>query len=158
MSYLRIQERFAVHCSYTAALVSITGVFYSVINKLSFIMSKSLSLNLSNENKHCFFVVLKTECELKCQFSRITEIFWLHCKPKPCKSIPTAKNLFSLQGTPVLNAGSLFSLQGFPFKRLYFPVRNCSVFKWQSIFDFVKDSNYWLFNYSIQFTWNSTIA
>ena len=59
----------------------------------------------------------------------------------PCEPIPTGKNLFSLQGTPVLIAGSLFSLQGtpvliagslfslqgFPCKPLYFPVRNCSV-------------------------------
>ena len=45
----------------------------------------------------------------------------------PCEPIPTGKNLFSLQGTPVLIAGSLFSLQGFPCKPLYFPVRDCSV-------------------------------
>ena len=53
----------------------------------------------------------------------------------PCESIPTGKNLFSLQGTPVLIAGSLFSLQGFPCKPLYFPVRHCSVPKkdWSSI-------------------------
>ena len=44
----------------------------------------------------------------------------------PCELIPTGKNLFSLQGTPVLTAGSLFSLQGFPCKPLYFPVWNCS--------------------------------
>ena len=45
----------------------------------------------------------------------------------PCKSIPTGKNLLSLQGNPVLIAGSLFSLQGFPCISLYFPVRDCSV-------------------------------
>ena len=44
----------------------------------------------------------------------------------PCEPIPTGKNLFSLQGTPFLIAGSLFSLQGFPCKPLYFPVRDCS--------------------------------
>ena len=44
----------------------------------------------------------------------------------PCEPIPTGKNLFSLQGTPVLITGSLFSLQGFPCKPLYFPVRDCS--------------------------------
>ena len=42
----------------------------------------------------------------------------------PCESITTGKNLFSLQRTPVLIAGSLFSLQGFPCKPLYFP--DCS--------------------------------
>ena len=41
--------------------------------------------------------------------------------------LKTGKNLFSLQGTPVLITGSLFSLQGFPSKPLYFPVRDCSV-------------------------------
>ena len=51
----------------------------------------------------------------------------MHCKPKPCKSILTGKNLLSLQGNPVLIAGSLFSLQGFPCISLYFPVRDCSV-------------------------------
>ena len=58
-----------------------------------------------------------------------------HCKPKPCKayrelpvSFFTGKNLFSLQGTPVLIAGSLFSIQGFPCKPLYFPVRDCSAY------------------------------
>jgi len=45
----------------------------------------------------------------------------------PCEPISTRKNLFSLQGTPVLIAGSLVSLQGFPCKPLYFPVRDCSV-------------------------------
>ena len=45
----------------------------------------------------------------------------------PCKSIPTGKNLFLLQGTPVLIAGPLFSLQGFPCKPLYFLVRDCNV-------------------------------
>ena len=45
---------------------------------------------------------------------------------KPCKSIPTGKYLLSLQGNPVLIAGSLFSLQGFPCISLYFPVRDCS--------------------------------
>ena len=45
----------------------------------------------------------------------------------PCESIPTEKNLFSLQGTPVLITGSLFSLQGFTCISLYFPVRDCSV-------------------------------
>ena len=44
----------------------------------------------------------------------------------PCKSIPTGKDLYSLQGTPVLIAGSLFSLQGFPCISLYLPVRDCS--------------------------------
>ena len=44
----------------------------------------------------------------------------------PCESIPTGKNLLSLQGNPVLIAGSLFSLQGFPCISLYFPVRDCS--------------------------------
>ena len=49
----------------------------------------------------------------------------------PCKSIPTGKKLYSLQGTPVFIAGSLFSLQGFPCISLYFPVRDCSVMmKW----------------------------
>ena len=47
----------------------------------------------------------------------------------PCKSIPTGKNLLSLQGNPVLIAASLFSLQGFPCISLYFPVRDCSVAK-----------------------------
>ena len=46
---------------------------------------------------------------------------------KPCKSIPTGKYLLSLQGNPVLIAGSLFWLQGFPCISLYFPVRDCSV-------------------------------
>ena len=32
----------------------------------------------------------------------------------PCVLILTGKNLFSLQGTPVLIAGNLYSLQGFP--------------------------------------------
>jgi hypothetical protein len=40
--------------------------------------------------------------------------------------LKTGKNLFSLQGTPVLIAGSLFSLQRFPCKPLYFPGRDCS--------------------------------
>ena len=44
----------------------------------------------------------------------------------PCEVFHTGKNLFSLQGTPVLIAGSLFSLQVFPCKPLYFPVRDCS--------------------------------
>jgi len=48
---------------------------------------------------------------------------------KPCKSIPTGKYLLSLQGNPVLIAGSLFSLQGFPCISLYFPVRDCSADK-----------------------------
>ena len=48
----------------------------------------------------------------------------------PCKSIPTGKNLYSLQRTPVFIAGSLFSLQGFPCISLYFPVRDCSVPIW----------------------------
>ena len=47
----------------------------------------------------------------------------------PCESIPTGKNLLSLQGNPVLIAGFLFSLQGFPCISLYFPVRDCSVYK-----------------------------
>ena len=46
--------------------------------------------------------------------------------PVPCEPIPTRKNLFSLQGTHALIAGSLFSLQGFPCKPLYFRVRDCS--------------------------------
>ena len=46
---------------------------------------------------------------------------------KPCKSIPTGKYLLSLQGNPVLIAGSLFSLQSFPCISLYFPARDCSV-------------------------------
>ena len=45
----------------------------------------------------------------------------------PCKSIPTGKNLLSLQGNPVLIAGSLFWLKSFPCISLYFPVRDCSV-------------------------------
>ena len=32
----------------------------------------------------------------------------------PCEFFHTGKNLFSLQGNPVLIAGTLFSLQGFP--------------------------------------------
>ena len=51
----------------------------------------------------------------------------------PCKSIPTEKTLFSLQGTPVLIAGSLFTLQGFPCKPLYFPVRDCSVMMFKHV-------------------------
>ena len=51
----------------------------------------------------------------------------MHCTQTPCEPIPTGKNLFSLQGTPVLIAGSLFSLQGFPCKPLYFSVWDCSV-------------------------------
>ena len=119
MSYLRIQERFAVHCSYTAALVSITGVFYSIINKLSFIMSKSLSLNLSNENKHCFFVVLKTECELKCQFSSITEIFWFTANPNPVSQFPQRKTCFHYREP-------LFSMQGPCFHYRGFPLNACT--------------------------------
>ena len=46
----------------------------------------------------------------------------------PCKSIPTGKNLLSLQGNPVLIEGSLFSLQGFPCISLYFPVRVTSMY------------------------------
>ena len=45
----------------------------------------------------------------------------------PIQSLLTGKDLFSLQGTPVVIAGFLFSLQGFPCKPLYFPVRDCSV-------------------------------
>ena len=37
-----------------------------------------------------------------------------HCKPKPCKFILPGKNLFSLQGTPVLIAGSFFYYRDFP--------------------------------------------
>jgi hypothetical protein len=48
----------------------------------------------------------------------------------PCKSIPTGKTLLSLQGNPVLIAGSLFLLQSFPCISLYFPVMDCSaIFK-----------------------------
>ena len=56
----------------------------------------------------------------------ISKLFFLHWKPKPCKSIITGKNLFVLQETPVLITGSLFSLQGFPCKCLYFPFIDCS--------------------------------
>ena len=35
----------------------------------------------------------------------------------PCEVFLTGKNLFSLQGTPFLIAGTLFSLQGFPFEK-----------------------------------------
>ena len=38
------------------------------------------------------------------------------------------KHVFII-GNPVLIAGILFSLQGFPYKTLYFPVRDCSVFE-----------------------------
>ena len=57
-------------------ILSIAGVFYNVINRSSVITSKSLSKNLSNEDKHCtgVFVVFKTKCESKCQFSVITDI------------------------------------------------------------------------------------
>ena len=35
----------------------------------------------------------------------------------PCEVLLTGKNLFSLQGTPFLIAGTLFSLQGFPYEK-----------------------------------------
>ena len=37
----------------------------------------------------------------------------------PCVLILTGKNLFSLQGTPVLIAGILYSLQGIPCENYY---------------------------------------
>ena len=37
----------------------------------------------------------------------------------PCVVILTGKNLFSLQGTPLLIAGILYSLQGFPCENYY---------------------------------------
>jgi hypothetical protein len=37
----------------------------------------------------------------------------------PCVVILKGKNLFSLQGTPVLIAGILYSLQGFPCENYY---------------------------------------
>jgi hypothetical protein len=37
----------------------------------------------------------------------------------PCVLILTGKNLFSLQGTPLLIAGILYSLQGFPCENYY---------------------------------------
>ena len=57
----------------------------------------------------------------------ISEYSCTHCKPKPCissqgtpcESIPMGKNLFSLQGTPVLIAGTLYSLQGIPCENYY---------------------------------------
>ena len=74
-------------------LISKAGVFYNVKNWSSFIASKSSSKNLSNENKHCIqckvvFVVFKTKCELKCQFSGITEILWgtFSCDNWCCKN------------------------------------------------------------------------
>ena len=45
----------------------------------------------------------------------------------PCKSIPTGKTLFSLQGTPVLIAGVCFHYRDFPVNPCNFPVRDCSV-------------------------------
>ena len=38
------------------------------------------------------------------------------------------KSVF-ITGNPVLIAGILFSLQGFPYKTLFFPLRDCSVEK-----------------------------
>ena len=37
----------------------------------------------------------------------------------PCVELLTGKNLFSLQGTPLLIAGILYSLQGFPCENYY---------------------------------------
>ena len=37
----------------------------------------------------------------------------------PCEEILTGKNLFSLQGTSVLIAGTLYSLQGIPCENYY---------------------------------------
>ena len=37
----------------------------------------------------------------------------------PCVLFLTGKTLFSLQGNPVLIAGTLFSLQGFPCEKKY---------------------------------------
>ena len=67
-----------------------------------------------------------------CQFNAN---FWTYtANPNPIR-LTGKKKLFSIQGTPVLIAGSLFSLQGFPCKPLYFPVRDCSVSK--NLFDFI---------------------
>ena len=37
----------------------------------------------------------------------------------PVYFFPTGKNLFSLQGTPVLMAGTMYSLQGIPCENYY---------------------------------------
>ena len=47
----------------------------------------------------------------------------------------TGKNLFSLQGTPVLITGSLFSLRGLPCKPLYFSVGDCSVLQTETCYE-----------------------
>ena len=60
--------------------------------------------------------------------------------------------LLSLQGNPVLIAGSLFWLQGFPCISLYFPVRDCSTCQkhlvdrrtWQNLIDITHYCRSWL--------------
>ena len=56
---------------------NIAESFYNVKNGSSIITSKSLSKNLSNENTGVF-VVFKTKCELKCQFSGNTVCVCFH--------------------------------------------------------------------------------
>ena len=59
-------------------------------------------------------------CNYACPHNTIT------ANRNPVSQFSQGKNLFSLQGTPDPNTGSLFSLQGFTCKPLYFPVRDCS--------------------------------
>ena len=90
----------------------LAGIFYNVKNSLSFITSKSLSENLSNNNKYLRFCCLQDKMWIKMPnwtiflisskvFVLITEIFW----------------------------------------RTFW--RN----KWWFVFDVVKDSSFWLFDY-----------
>ena len=57
------------------------GIFYNVQNESSYIMTKSSSKNLNNENKHWCFVVFTTKLELKCQFSGNMCLFGLVLVP-----------------------------------------------------------------------------
>ena len=50
---------------------------------------------------------------------------YTHCKPKPCIAHRELPVSHFPQEKPFFIAGSLFSLQGFPYKPLYFPVRDC---------------------------------
>ena len=106
----------------------LSSVWYLRISASSAVHTKYLFLPIFGP----FSRTAKENCQIEKINSKFDHKFTANPNPvkltgNPCKSIPTGKNLYSLQGTPVFIAGSLFSLQGFPCISLYFPVRDCSV-------------------------------